>query len=184
MKKVLIFILGLPGSGKSLAADALRKSFHAKVFKTGDIIREEVKKRGWKNTPENDKMMSLWFHDGRERLIVKRLWSKIKSEKGMVVIDGLRTPTHLCMLRRLYKGQVIIIKMQSKFNVRVRRTITRARFGKLESAANLRSRDSREMREFRGLRQLMKKADYTIDNAKLTRRQMEKRVVRLVESIL
>jgi dephospho-CoA kinase len=184
MKKVLIFILGLPGSGKSLAADALRKRFHAKVFKPGDIIREEVKRRGWANTPDNDRKVSMWFHRGREHLIARRIWGKIRKENGMIIIDGLRTPTHLSVLRRLYKGQVIIIKMQSSFNIRSKRTISRGRFGKLESAANLKARDAREMRNLSGLGYLMKRADYTINNSKLTRRQMEKKVVELAETIL
>jgi dephospho-CoA kinase len=184
MKKALIFIAGLPGSGKSLAAAVIRKRFHAKSFKPGDIIREEVKRRGWKNTPENDKKVRLWFHDGREHLISKRLWEKIRKEEGIVVIDGLRSVKHLIVLRKLYKGKIALIKVQSSFGVRAKRSGERGRFGKLDTAQNLRKRDKSELGDLRGQKQLLERADYTIDNSNLSRKQLEKRVVVLVKSIL
>ena len=184
MKKALILIVGLPGSGKSFAASVIKKHFHAKVFETGDVIREEIKRRGWEYNPENDKKVRLWFHSGRENLIVKRLWIKIKNEKEIIVIDGLRSPKELAMLKKLYKGNIFLIKIKSSFRVRAKRSIKRGRFGKLESIKYLKERDKSELSELVGLKQLLKKADYTIDNSKLTKKQMEKRVVDLVKSII
>lgn len=89
MQKALILIIGLPGSGKSFAAFIIKKHFNAKVFETGNIIREEIKSRNWEYTPENDMKVRLWFHSGREHLIIERLWKKMRNEKGIVVIDGL-----------------------------------------------------------------------------------------------
>ena len=184
MKKLLILIVGMPGSGKSFAASVIKNHFKAKVFKTGDVIREEIKRKGLKYTPENDKRMRLWFHSGREHVIVERLWKKVRVCMGIVVIDGLRSPKELAMLRKLYKGRIVLIKIQSSFNVRVKRSKKRARFGKLETEKYLRERDKSETSELVGLKQLLKKADYAIDNSKLTERQMEKKVVGLVETIL
>ena len=184
MKKALILITGLPGSGKSFAAFVIKKHFHAKTLKTGDIIREEIKKRGWGYNPETDKKVRLWFHSGREHLIVERLWKKIKNEKGIVVIDGLRSLKELAMLKKLYKGNIFLIKIKSSFKVRAQREIERGRFGKLESVKYLKERDKSELSELVGLKMLLKKADYTIDNSKLTKKQMEKKVVALVKSII
>jgi dephospho-CoA kinase len=184
MKKALILIVGLPGSGKSFAADVIKKHFHAKGLKTGDIIREEIKRRGLRYTPENDAKMRLWFHSGREHLIVERLWKKMKNYKGIVVIDGLRSPKELAMFKKFYKDKIFLLKIHSSFKIRAQRAIKRGRFGKLESIKYLKERDKSELSELIGLKQLLKKADYTIDNSELTRKQMERKVVSLIRSIL
>jgi dephospho-CoA kinase len=184
MKKALILIVGLPGSGKSLAADAVRKHFHAKVFENGDIIREEIQRRGLPYTTENDTKMRLWFHSGREHLVVERVWKKIKKEKGTVVVVGLRSPKELAMFKRLYKGKIFLIQIKSSFKVRAQREIERGRFGKQESIKYVKERDKSELSELVGLRKLLKKADYTIDNSKLSKRQIEEKVVKLIKSIV
>jgi len=184
MKKALILIVGLPGSGKSFAADVIKKHFHAKVLETGDVIREEIKRRGWDYNPENDKKVRLWFHTGREHLIVKRLWEKIKNYRGVVVIDGLRSPKELAIFKKIYKGNIFLIKIKSSFKVRAQRSIKRGRFGKLESVKYLKERDKSELSELVGLKQLLRKADYTIDNSKLTKKQMEEKVVNLIKKII
>ncbi|MEM5872345.1 MAG: AAA family ATPase [Candidatus Aenigmatarchaeota archaeon] len=184
MKKALILIIGLPGSGKTFAASVIKKHFKAKVFETGDVIREEIKRRKLPYTPENDRKMRLWFHSGREHLIVERLWKKVKNCKGITVIVGLRSPKELAMLKKLYKGKIFIIKIISSFKVRAQREIKRGRFGKQESIKYLKERDKSELSELVGLRQLLKKADYTIDNSKLSKKQMEKKVVSLIKELL
>jgi len=184
MKKALILIIGLPGSGKSFAASVIKKHFKAKVFETGDVIRDEIRKRGLIYNPENDRKIRLWFHTGREHLIVKRLWKKIKNCKGIVVIVGLRSPKELVMLKRLYNGNIFLIKIKSSFKVRAQRALKRKRFGKLETIKYLKERDKSELSELIGLRQLLKKADYTIDNSKLSKKQMEKKVVNLILTLL
>lgn len=184
MKKALILIIGLPGSGKSFAAEVIKKHFHAKTLKTGDVIRDEIKRRGLPYTPENDTKIRLWFHNGREHLIVERLWKKMKNDKGIVVIDGLRSPKELAMFRKLYKGRIVIIKVISSFKVRAQREISRGRFGKAESISYLKNRDKSELSDLVGLRQLLKKANFTIDNSSLTLSQMESKVVNLVKEII
>lgn len=184
MKKVLILIVGKPGSGKSFAADLIKKHFKAETFKTGDIVREEIKRRGLKYTPENDAMMRLWFHSGREHLIIERLWKKVRLCKGIVVVDGLRSPKEMSMFRRLYKGKIVLLKITSSFRVRAQRSLKRARFGRSESLKYMRERDKSELGELVGLKQLLKRADYAIDNSHLSKRQMEIRTVKLVKAIL
>jgi dephospho-CoA kinase len=184
MKKALILIVGLPGSGKSFAADVIKKHFHARVLKTGDVIREEIKRRDLVYNPENDKKVRLWFHTGREHLIVKRLWEKMKNYKGVVVIDGLRSPKELAMFKKIYKSNIFLIKIKSSFKVRAQRSIKRGRFGKEESIKYLKQRDKSELSDLVGLKQLLRRADYAIDNSKLTKKQMEKKVVSLIKSII
>jgi dephospho-CoA kinase len=84
------------------------------------------------------------------------------------------------LLKKLYKGNVIVIAVISSFKIRSHREIRRKRFGKSESLEYLRKRDSNEKRI--GLGTLIKNADFKINNSKLSKRQMETRLVRLVNS--
>jgi len=182
MLKKLILIVGLPGSGKSFAAYVIKKHFHAQVLKTGDVIRDEIKRRGLPYTPENDTKIRLWFHSGREHMIFERLLKKMK-KNGIVVIDGLRSPKDLYLFRKILGNRIVIIKIESSLNVRVKREIKRSRFGK-ESVKYLKERDKSELSKLVGLKQLLKMADYTIDNSNSTKKQTESKVVSLMKKIL
>ena len=55
MNKVLA-IVGMCGSGKSVACDILEKKGYKKVY-FGGVTLDELKKAGLEDTPENEKMM-------------------------------------------------------------------------------------------------------------------------------
>ena len=182
MKKIIL-IVGMPGSGKSFATDIIKRKFKAEVFHSGDVIREEIKKRGLKYTPENDTKIADWFHSkGRDRLIVLRTWNKIKkSKKKLVVIEGFRSFPEYIYLKNLSKSNPTIIAVLSPFSVRVKRELQRGRFGKEETVSYLKERDRNEKK--RGLEKIMKKAKVKINNSKLSKKQMEKRIVELAKKI-
>ncbi|MFQ6020413.1 MAG: AAA family ATPase [Candidatus Aenigmatarchaeota archaeon] len=180
----IFVVVGMPGSGKSFAADVIAKNFNGKVFRTGDVIRDEIKKRGLKYTPENDAKIAHWFHTrGRERLIIKRTWDKIKkSRKKIIVIEGCRAPEEIKLLEKYSKIKPIIIATKTNFNVRVKRIIKRKRFGKKESKKYLKNRDKLELSH--GLGKIIKMANYVINNSKLTKRQTEKKLIKLIKGLL
>jgi len=182
MKKVII-IVGLPGSGKSLAAEIIKKKFKADSFRSGDIIRDEIKRRGLEYNPENDAKIAHWFNvQGREELLSKRLWNKAKkSKKDLIVFEGFRAPEQLEHLKETCKGKPIIVFIKSSMNVRVQRELKRKRFKKHEDNDYLKFRDRLE--KSHGLMKLIKKADYTVDNTNLTKKQLEKEIVNLVKKI-
>ena len=184
MLKKLVLIVGLPGAGKSSAADFIEKRFNADIVHSGDIIREEIKRRGLRYTPENDALIAHWFHTGgRERLVVKRVWNKIKrSKKNLIVIEGLRSEKQLRYLEDVAKERPVIISIVASFKVRVGRELKRGRFGKKESIKYLRFREKLE--KSHGEWKLIKKADYTIDNSKLNMRQTDARVYKIIKKIL
>jgi dephospho-CoA kinase len=183
MKKALILIVGWPGSGKSFAASVIQKHFGAKVFENGDIIREEVRRRGLQNTPENDKKVRLWFHEGKEHLIAKRMWKKIRGVKGVVVVVGVRTLKENYMLKKWYRGKFVIVRLESSFKIRAERAKKRGRMGN-ETLRYARSRDRSEMGDLRGQKRLLDMADYAVDNSKNTKKQTERKVVALMKLIL
>lgn len=182
MKK-LIIIVGLPGSGKSFAANIIKRKFKAEAFHTGNIIREEIKRRGWKYTPKTDALVAHWFHTSdREKLLVKRVWSKIKkSKKKLIVIEGLRSVKQLKYLKAYYKRKPVVIFIKTSLKVRVKRELKRGRFGKQETLDYLRFREKLEKRH--GILKLIKKTNYTIDNTNLTKKQFENKIIKLIKKI-
>ena len=54
MKK-LIAIVGMSGSGKSVASDYLEEKGFEKIY-FGGVVLEEIKKRGLEVNPENEKL--------------------------------------------------------------------------------------------------------------------------------
>ena len=184
MPKKFILIVGLPGSGKSTAADFIKKKYDAGIVHSGDIIREEIKRRGLEYNPKNDALIAHWFHTGgREKLVVKRVWNKIKkSKKKIIIIEGLRSEKQLKYLEDLAKINPIIISIVASFDVRVKRELKRGRFGKEESIKYLRFRDKLE--KSHGEVKLIKKSDYKIDNSRLNERQTDKKIYEIMEKIL
>ena len=87
----IVAIVGMCGSGKSIASDILEKKGFQKVY-FGGVTLEKLKEKGLEVTPENEKMM-------REKLredlgmgaFAKILLPQIKelSSHGNVVLDGL-----------------------------------------------------------------------------------------------
>jgi dephospho-CoA kinase len=179
----LIVIVGLPGSGKSFAADTIRKNFGARVFHTGDLIREEIKNRGWKYTPKTDALIAHWFHSqNRERLLIKRLFDKIsKTNRRLVVVEGLRSVKQLMYMKRYHKRDPIIIYIKASFESRARRELKRKRFKSGETRDYIRFRD--QLERSHGVMGIIKRADYTIDNTSLTMPQFKNQVVKLVKKI-
>jgi len=184
MLKKLILIVGLPGSGKSTAVEFIKKEFNADIFHTGDIIREEVKKRGLNYTPKTDAFIAHWFHTGgRERLLVKRVWDKVKkSKKNLIVIEAFRSTKNLKHLKKIARTKPVVIAIVSSFNVRVKRGLKRGRFGKEESVKYLRFRDRLE--KGHGIEGLIKKADYKINNSKLSKKQTHAELSKIVKKII
>jgi dephospho-CoA kinase len=179
----IILVVGLPGSGKSTVSDYIRDEFDASVFLSGDIIREEVRRRGLKYTPENDAKIAHWFHTGREMIVVRRIWAKAKkSKRKIIVIDGFRSEKELKYLEKIAKARPYVISVVASQDVRVGRELSRGRFGKKESVEYVKFRDKLE--KSHGIMGLMAEADYKIDNSHLSVKQSEARVYKIIKELV
>src|SRR3989338_10080257 len=183
-KRIILCFVGLPGSGKTKAKEMVLKNFDSFGISSGDIIREEIKRRGLQYSPHTDAIVAQWFHSqGRERFVVERLWNKIrKTRKKLMVIEGLRNSLEIEYLEKLSGNNPIIIAIVAPFWVRAKRELKRGRFEKGENVEYLRQRDRAEIG--RGELKLIKKADYKINNARMSLSQMEKRIVIVVGKIM
>lgn len=184
MQKIIILVVGLPGSGKTSVSNHIKEKFGAAVLKSGDVIRDEIKRRGWKYTTETDAEIAEWFHTReREKMLVRRLWAKMKrSRKKIIVIDGFRVYENYTYLRKIAKREPFIIAVSSSTDVRVKRLLKRHRFGKDETRKYIKSRDKQEKRH--GVMRLVKRANYKINNDKLSRRQTNARISKIIKEII
>jgi len=175
---MLILIVGMPSSGKTTAAKMLEEMGFS-VASTGDVIREEIKRRGLPYTKENDRKVADWFHEeGREKIVIARLLSKLKGEKK--AIDGLRDPKQLKELERKTGKRPVIIAIESGFESRVKRELAKKRFSDI-TEEDLEKRDQAELKLGEG--ELIKKANYVIDNTNLTTEELKEEIEKILKDI-
>ena len=119
----IIAIVGMCGSGKSVASDILEKDLKYKKVYFGGVTIDKLKEEGLEVNPENEKMM-------REKLrkelgmgaFAKILLPKIKelSKENNVVLDGLYSWEEYKILSEELSN-IILISIVSDKNIRYER---------------------------------------------------------------
>lgn len=122
----IVAIVGMCGSGKSIASEYYEARGYKKVY-FGGVVLEEVKKLGLDITPENEKYVrnKLRTDYGMAAMAIKSL-PKIDdySKTGSVVIDGLYSWDELVVLKEKYPDLVVIAIVVDK-EIRYNRLATR-----------------------------------------------------------
>lgn len=119
----IIAIVGMCGSGKSVASELLEKMNYKRVY-FGGVTMEKLKEKNLEVTPENEKMM-------REKLredlgmgaFAKILLPKIKklAETDNVVLDGLYSWDEYKILNEEFGKQLITIAIVCDKKIRYNR---------------------------------------------------------------
>lgn len=167
---VAIVIAGMPGSGKTVFSDVAREMGFG-VYVMGDVIREELVRRGLPITGDN---MSLVARELRvlhgEDIIARRIVDKIFMDKCKlvgsdgccyVVIDGARSISELDLFRRVF-SRVILVAIHASPRARFARLASRGRDGDPKSWEDFEMRDRFELSI--GLGSLIALADIMIVN--------------------
>jgi len=136
LKKKVIVIVGMPGSGKAMASRVARELGYP-VLVCGDVIREEAERRGLPPTPENIGTLMLKIREEEGRAIVAyRLIPRIQAQDSyVVVVEGARNIEEIDELRRHYDVRTLAIHASPS-----------TRFGRLKSRG--RSDDPKDWNEF------------------------------------
>lgn len=162
--KIIAFV-GLPLSGKSTAAN-VAKEMSIPVVVMGDIVREEVKKRGLELTDENaGKVASELRQKEGMDAIARRCIPKIRKaakDTGIVVIDGIRGIAEVERFRKEFGEDFILIHIDSPIELRLERALKRKRSDDISSIEELKQRDERELSWNMG--KAIEAADFTIEN--------------------
>lgn len=92
VKKKVIGIVGMPGSGKGIV-DTVAKGLGLSVVVMGDVVREETAKRGLEPTPKNIRKIMLKIRREEDSAVVaRRCIPKIQeSSTDVVVVEGVRS---------------------------------------------------------------------------------------------
>lgn len=134
----VIAIVGMCGSGKSVASAYLEEKNFKKVY-FGGVTMDKLKEENLEVTPENEKMMREKLRDDLGMAaFAKILLPKIKefSNKGNVVLDGLYSWDELTYLKEYL--DVITIAIVADKNIRYDRLACRINRPLTNSEANKR----------------------------------------------
>lgn len=164
MKKIIV-IIGLPGSGKDTIAGFLKEK-GIPSYGLGDVVREEVRKRGLPITKENqeDVASDLRKKHGKD-IVVRLLEEDIKKDPSETIcVNGPRTIDELPHLET--HGKIILIEVTASEKKRFERCRDRGNEWDPKTVEDLRHRDERNIKEL-GLDKVLatdKYPKYKIDN--------------------
>ncbi|RLI71215.1 hypothetical protein DRO97_10075, partial [Archaeoglobales archaeon] len=162
--KIIAFI-GFPLSGKSTATK-VAKELEIPVIVMGDVVRDEVKKRG---LGLSDEILGKIASELRQKegmdTIAKRCIPLIKQaarEKGIVVVDGIRGIAEVEKFKKEFGDDFILIYIDAPLEIRHKRALERGRSDDIKTIEELKARDERELSW--GMGEAIKIANFTIEN--------------------
>jgi dephospho-CoA kinase len=146
--KIIILLSGMPGSGKSVFAEVARKK-GVPVISLGDVVREEVVKRGLEPTLTN---LLIVANDLRRTLgkdaIAKLATSKISSaclNNCVIVVDGVRSLEEVETLKKSVDAHFMIVAIHASPKTRFTRIVLRGRQGDPKNFEEFKKRDFEEL---------------------------------------
>lgn len=160
----VIAFTGMPFSGKSEAVK-IAKNLKIPVVRMGDLVWEEVKRRGLQI---NDKNVGFVANEMREKygadIWAKKTVEKVKSFKqsSLVVIDGVRNSKEMKTFQDELGQDFVLVAVEVDDTVRYERAFSRNRVDDSKDLDKIKQRDNRE--KSWGIEQVMNKADITISN--------------------
>ncbi len=161
----VVGVVGMPASGKSEAA-RLARDEGVPVVAMGDVIRDEVERRGLERNDEN---MGLVATELREKegddAVARRCVDEIRSHDApVVVVDGLRSADEAEYFRDAFDDgdDFVLVSVEAPFETRLERVRDRGRSDDMTAADELRQRDDRE-RGY-GMDEAIDEADLTVEN--------------------
>ncbi len=165
--KKVVLIVGLPGSGKDVAAKAIEEELGYTVLRMSDELLEELKRRGLPISREN--MRKVGMDMRREsgmaavaELVISRM-REFEHAKGFV-INGIRNLEEIEAFEQEFGDEVVTIAILAPKKLRFLRQLKRGRsgFDKIDYQEFL-DEDRREIRTFH-LGDAIAVADYFILN--------------------
>jgi dephospho-CoA kinase len=174
----IVAITGMPGAGKSTAADALVQKGWTRVV-MGDVIREETGRRGLSADAKNtgEVMKELRARRG-EAAVAELCLDKMKGEgSDRFVVDGVRSVAEVEAFRKA--AEVLLVAVQASRERRFELLKERGRSDDPLTYAMFLERDERELGV--GISQAIALADEVISNEHLQPRELAAAVLGTVE---
>jgi dephospho-CoA kinase len=179
--KVVVGVAGMPGSGKGVFRRTVQRMGYPVVI-MGDVVREEVKRRNLKPTPENlgKTMLTLRELDG-SAVVAKRCIPKLEKATGrIVVVDGVRSLAEVEEFKKHFPN-FILIAIHASPKARYQRLSRRKRSDDPTNWETFMERDRRELGV--GMGAVIAAADHTIMNEG-TSTQLKTEIRRVMKEML
>ena len=174
----IVAITGMPGAGKSTAAQALVKLGWTRVV-MGDVIRAEAKRRGLepdaKNTGEVMKLLRREKGESAVADLCLGTIARLNAEK--VVVDGIRSMAEVEAFRR--KGAVLLVAVDASPERRFELLKERGRKDDPLTYEMFVERDGRELGV--GIGKAIALADETVSNQHATPGRLAGEIAQVVE---
>lgn len=167
----VIFIVGMPGSGKSIAADQLAGQGFSYV-RFGQIVMDKIKEQGIEVNEKNEKKIreGLRKEHGMEAFAILSI-PKIDNflKNSNVVGDGLYSWSEYKVLKERYGKRMIIIAVYAPPSLRYKRLAVRSSGDDEEQRFRAISKEDAKKRDYAEIESLEKggpiaMADFTIIN--------------------
>lgn len=175
---IIVCITGMPGAGKSTAAQALMARRWKRVV-MGDVIREETIRRGLEPDAKNTGEVMVELRKELGEAAVAELCMKVirGSKSNRIVVDGIRSMAEVETFRR--SAKVLLIAIHASSDRRYRLLMERARKDAPMSYEMFLSRDMRELEV--GIGRAIALADEVVSNQRATTQSLSAEVVRIVD---
>jgi dephospho-CoA kinase len=161
MPKLVVGIAGLPGSGKTeVAKIAVR--FGYSYIRMGDVVVEEVRRRGLKVCEENVGAVASELRRTSEAEVARRCIPLIREKPEPVVVDGIRGIAEVEKFRREFGDAFKLVSVWSSQATRFSRISRRGREDDAQGWEEFLKKDRRELSW--GLGEAMALSDYLIVN--------------------
>ncbi|MFC6864130.1 AAA family ATPase [Halomicroarcula sp. GCM10025817] len=161
----VIGIVGLPGSGKSEAAN-VAVDMGVPVVTMGDVIRQECRDRGLDPATDHGRVATALREENGPAAIAERslpIIEERRKDSDTVVVDGIRSDVEVEAFREAFGEAFLLVEVDAPFEVRAERLDLRDRDAGAEDGGEpLEDRDERELGF--GMGEAMAMADVTIEN--------------------
>ncbi len=181
--KFIVCLTGMPGSGKSTVAQALKKKGFG-VMTMGDLVRDEVKR---KNIEPNDMNLGNLMLNLRKQfgpgaiahLILNEIEKREKEADAphKIVIDGVRSVHEVELLQTI--GRVRLLAIHASAGIRLEHLRKRARGDAPLNEYEFDNRDKRELGV--GISEAIAMSDEILSNNDLTIDQLKEKAFEIVQ---
>jgi len=161
----VIGTVGLPGSGKSEAADVAAE-MGVPVVTMGDVIRQECRDRGLDPATHHGEVAQALRDENGPGAIAERSLPVVRDrleDAETVLVDGIRSGTEVDIFEDAFGDDFLLVCVEAPFGTRAERLDLRGRdAGADEGGESLAERDERELGF--GMGEAIDRADVTITN--------------------
>ncbi|MBQ3274954.1 AAA family ATPase [Candidatus Saccharibacteria bacterium] len=125
----ILAVVGMSGSGKSVAVDFLTEKGFPKVY-FGGMILKEMEARGIEITPENEKAFreEIRATEGKDwvvRQVIKEVHNLIEAGQRRIVLDGVYSWTEYVTLKKEFPGELTFLALVVPKKLRYKRVAVR-----------------------------------------------------------